>query len=183
MVQCEKQGVYLTPDMYAIFFLHATIIFFVLFNPRCLFESTKHLFLFLIFDFFSFFIMEFITHHGNILLLQVCSQAARWCRRCHVRLIRTSDSPRLSDIPCRYDCKDNSDDSAPAPVKGGNAPRLMQGTVGPSALHQQGSAGSTGHLSRGGSAQVHDFSDQSDEEDEPLTAEQQLRRRLGQLGN
>ena len=75
----------------------------------------------------------------------------------------------ICNIPCRYDCKDNSDDPTPAPVKGGNAPRLMQGTVGP--------------LSRGGSAQVHDFSDESDEEEGPSTAEEQLRRRLGQLGN
>jgi hypothetical protein len=58
----------------------------------------------------------------------------------------------------------------------------MQGTVGPATLSPQ--KGGAGQLSRGGSAQhVHDFSDGSDEEDEPLTAEQQLRRRLGQLGN
>jgi hypothetical protein len=69
-----------------------------------------------------------------------------------------------------YDCKDNAE-STPASVKGGNAPRIMQGTV------------KTDSLSRGGSVQhVHDFSDHSDEED-LLTAEQQLRRRLGQLGN
>jgi hypothetical protein len=39
-------------------------------------------------------------------------------------------------------------------------------------------------LSRGGSVpHAHDFSDESDEEEEALSAEQQLRRRLGQLGN
>jgi hypothetical protein len=48
----------------------------------------------------------------------------------------------------------------------------MQGTIG------------AGTLSRGGSVQpVHEFSDNSDDEEEPLSAEQQLRRRLGQLGN
>jgi hypothetical protein len=78
-------------------------------------------------------------------------------------------------VPCRYDCKDNDDSAQPA-AKGGNAPRLMQGTIKP------------GSLSRGGSSAaahpVHEFSDNSEEdEEEPMTAEQQLRRRLGQLGN
>ncbi len=96
------------------------------------------------------------------------------------RLLRIHVIPQNLNFICRYDSKDNAD-ATPAPVKGGNAPRLMQGTVGPPTLSPQGSAG---QLSRGGSAQhAHDFSDNSDEEDEPLTAEQQLRRRLGQLGN
>ena len=73
---------------------------------------------------------------------------------------------------CRYDCKDNSDSPPVAATGGGNAPRLMQGPVG------------AGTLSRGGSVQhVHEFSDNSDDEEEPLSAEQQLRRKLGQLGN
>ncbi len=84
--------------------------------------------------------------------------------------------------PYSYDSKDTSD--APVvPAAGGNAPRLMKGTVGP-ASPTQGQQGSAGQLSRGGSVQhVHEFSDNSDEDEEELTAEQQLRRRLGQLGN
>jgi hypothetical protein len=48
----------------------------------------------------------------------------------------------------------------------------------------RGKGGAAAQLSRGGSVpHVHDFSDESDDEEEALSAEQQLRRRLGQLGN
>ena len=94
-------------------------------------------------------------------------------------------SCHVSNVPHSYDCKDDSD-VAPVQSKGGNAPRLMQGTVSPGSLSRHGSdaSRSSGQLSRGGSVPlVHEFSDNSDDEEEPLSAEQQLRRRLGQLGN
>ena len=94
-------------------------------------------------------------------------------------------SYHVSNISYSYDCKDDSD-SAQVASKGGNAPRLMQGTVSPGSLSRHGSdaSRSSGQLSRGGSVPlVHEFSDNSDDEEEPLSAEQQLRRRLGQLGN
>jgi hypothetical protein len=61
----------------------------------------------------------------------------------------------------------------------------MKGTVGPASPTQGQHGSAAGQLSRGGSVQhVHEFSDNSDEEEEEeLSAEQQLRRRLGQLGN
>ena len=102
MVQCEKQGVYLTPDMYV------------------------------------------------------------------VKLL-------VGAVDATYDCKDDDGSAQPQAKGGGNAPRLMQGTVKPGSLSRGGSSADAHH--------VHEFSDHSDEEEEPLTAEQQLRRRLGQLGN
>ena len=96
-------------------------------------------------------------------------------------------SCHVANILHSYDCKDNAD-SVPVQSKSGNAPRLMQGTVSPGSLSRHGSdaSRSAGQLSRGGSVPlVHEFSDYSDDDDEedPLSAEQQLRRRLGQLGN
>jgi hypothetical protein len=102
MVQCERQGVYLTPDMYV------------------------------------------------------------------VKLL-------VGAVDATYDCKDDDGSAQPQAKGGGNAPRLMQGTVKPGSLSRGGSSADAHH--------VHEFSDHSDEEEEPLTAEQQLRRRLGQLGN